>query len=336
MEKFDLTTSEINRQNILNNRYALEEIQKVTGIEGFLFEEQYRIQTDQVALFFEIDTRTIKRYLRRYENELKHNGYEILKDGRLEKFKELHGKKLNIKSQTPQLGVFNIKSFLNLSMLLIESERARVLRSTILDIVIDTINQKTGGNVKFINQRDKDFVIQYFKGEFYKKEFTEALEKHVNLGLIKYPIYLDKIYHCIFKEQAQEFRQLLKLSEVDDERKAMYAEILLLISSFEFGLAKEIEKKSIELQRKLEYNEVDNIFNLFVKQPLLIPLIEDARTKMATRDYAFNRAYHEQLNHYITTLPTDDFEKFIGEKSKSLEEWLDLTKDVFKRLKERK
>jgi hypothetical protein len=336
MDKFDLTKSEINRQNILNNKYALTEIQKATGINGFLFENQYRMLTEQVALFFEIDTRTIKRYLKKYEFELKNNGYEILKDNRLEKFKKLYGQKLNIKTKTPQLGVFNFKSFLNLSMLLIESEKARILRSAILDIVIDTINQKTGGNVKYINQRDKDFVIQYFKGEFYKREFIDALEKHVNLGLIKYPIYLDKIYDCIFKEQAQEFRQILKLSDDTDERKAMYAEILLLISSFEFGLAKEIEKKSNEKLRKLEYNEVDILFNQFINQPLLFPLIEDARIKMATRDYAFNRAYHEQLKKYITSLPTDDFERFIGEKSKSLEEWLELTKDVFKRLKERK
>jgi hypothetical protein len=334
-KKFDLTTSDINRQNILNNKYALEEIQKATGIDGFLFKNQYRILTEQVAQFFEIDTRTIKRYLKKYDKELNENGYEILKDETLEDFKDLYGQKLNIKPKTPQLGVFNFKSFLNLSMLLVESEKARTLRSAILDIVIDTINQKTGGNVKYINQRDKDFVIQYFKGEFYKREFIDALEKHVNLSLIKYPIYVDKIYYSIFKEQAQEYRQILNLSEDTDEQKAMYAEILLLISSFEYGLAKEIEKNSKEKQRKLEYNEVDDIFTHFLSQPFLIPLIEDARTKMASKDYALKGVFHLKLEEYVTSLPADDFEKFIGENSKSLEEWLDITKDVFKRLKER-
>ena len=336
MDKLNLTTSDINRQNILNNKYALDEIQKATGIEGLVFENQYKMLTEQVAQFFEIDTRTIKRYLKKYDKELNNNGYEILKDERLKRFKELYGQKLKIKVKTPQLGIFNFKSFLNLSMLLVESEKARTLRSAILDIVIDTINQKTGGNVKYISQRDKDFVIQYFKGEFYKRDFIDALENYVKLGLVKYPIYIDKIYYSIFKEKAQEFRQILNLSVEGDERKAMYAEILLLISSFEFGLAKEIEKSSKEKQRKLEYNEVDNIFKQFINQPLLVPLIEDARTKMASRDYAFKGAFHNRLEKYITSLPTDDFERFIGEKSKTLEEWLDLTKDVFKRLKERK
>lgn len=34
----DLTTSEIARQNILNNKYALQEIQNAVGLRGVLFE----------------------------------------------------------------------------------------------------------------------------------------------------------------------------------------------------------------------------------------------------------------------------------------------------------
>jgi len=35
-------------------------------------------------------------------------------------------------------------------------------RSTILNIVIDTINQRTGGGTKYINQRNKNFILAYF------------------------------------------------------------------------------------------------------------------------------------------------------------------------------
>ena len=48
---------------------------------------------------------------------------------------------------------------MNLAMLITESERARLLRQIILDIVIDTINQRTGGGTKYINQRDEDFLL---------------------------------------------------------------------------------------------------------------------------------------------------------------------------------
>jgi hypothetical protein len=70
-------------------------------------------------------------------------------------------------------------------MLLTESERARVLRQTILDIVIDTINQRTGGSTKYINQRDEDFILTYFQEENYCKEFTNALRDYVDMGNFK-------------------------------------------------------------------------------------------------------------------------------------------------------
>lgn len=55
-------------------------------------------------------------------------------------------------------------------MLLTNSDKAKVLRSAILDIVIDTINKRTGGNTKFINQRDEDFVGNLLRGEDYKRK----------------------------------------------------------------------------------------------------------------------------------------------------------------------
>ena len=56
---------------------------------------------------------------------------------------------------------------------------------------------------------------------------------------------------------------------------------------------------------------------------------------MASRDLAFRDALHLQLKEYITPLKAEDFERFLGEKSKELAERLEETKDVFKRLKER-
>lgn len=43
-------------------------------------------------------------------------------------------------------------------MLLAESEKAKALRSAILDIVIATINEKTGGGTKYINRRDVNYI----------------------------------------------------------------------------------------------------------------------------------------------------------------------------------
>jgi hypothetical protein len=93
---------------------------------------------------------------------------------------------VNIK--VPQLGVFDFRAFLNLGMLITESERARLLRQMVLDIVIDTINQRTGGGTKYINQRDEDFLLSAFQEENYRTEFTDALKNYVDMGNFKYPL----------------------------------------------------------------------------------------------------------------------------------------------------
>ena len=56
-----------------------------------------------------------------------------------------------------------------------------MLRQTILDIVIDKINQRTGGSTKYINQRDEDFILAYFQEENDRKEFTNALRDYVDM-----------------------------------------------------------------------------------------------------------------------------------------------------------
>jgi len=48
----DLTSSQVARQNILNNKYALEEIQKAVGIKGVLFKNEYKFVKKQLASFF--------------------------------------------------------------------------------------------------------------------------------------------------------------------------------------------------------------------------------------------------------------------------------------------
>ena len=48
----------------------------------------------------------------------------------------------NISNRTPQIAIFDFKAFLNMAMLLAESENAKVLRQIMLDIVIDFVNQR--------------------------------------------------------------------------------------------------------------------------------------------------------------------------------------------------
>jgi hypothetical protein len=65
------------------------------------------------------------------------------------------------------------------------------------------------------------------------------------------------------------------------------------------------------------------------------PLIDRARNKMVIRDIAFRAALHSQLSSYTTPLQRDEFERFLGAKSKELDERLADAMDVMRRLKER-
>lgn len=138
----DLTTSNIDRQNILNNRFAVEKVQSQIGVTGMLFNGEYLFTKQMVADFYEVDTSTIDRYLSSYGEELKHNGYILCKGKSLKEFKLQFAHLINEASKTTQLGLFNFRAFLNIGMLLTESDKAKQVRSIMLDLVISTINEK--------------------------------------------------------------------------------------------------------------------------------------------------------------------------------------------------
>lgn len=334
----DLTMSAIDRQNILNNKIALNTIQEYIGVSGMYFNGEYRFTKLQVCDFYGVDISTVERYLSSNEEELKHNGYINLKGKLLKDFKEEFGWMLQEGMKAPQLGVFNFRAFLNLGMLLTESEKAKALRSVILDIVIDILNQKVGGSTKYINQRDEDFLIAIMREPIYRKEFTSALNSYLEMGNYKYSVYTDAIYEAIFHENSKEYKQILQLEEKENPRDTMYSEVLKLIASFEIGIADEMKKEYERLNRKLQPKELDILIGNFSKNRFWIPQLEDVRTKMACRDYGFRSIIHERLKPYISSLNSEDYNRFLGEKSKDLIDRVVEDEDlleIFKRLKER-
>ena len=82
-----MTVSAVDRQNILNNPYALQEIEKAAHIEGIPFEGDTIVLKEQVAAFFEVTPRIIDNYLEKYDREPRQNGYEILRGNRLKELK---------------------------------------------------------------------------------------------------------------------------------------------------------------------------------------------------------------------------------------------------------
>ena len=333
----DLTNSDIHRQNILNNPYALEKIEVHFAFSGKQFEGQTVFTKADLASLLEVDERTIERCVAQYGDELGKNGYQVIRGKSLKNIRLSNVSDMNVGDKAPSLGVFNFRALLNIAMLLTESERAKEIRSRILDIVMDVVAEKSGGHTRFINQRDQDFLPAAYQEFSYRKSFTSALSQYVDAGRFKYANYTNKIYQIIFRENAADYRQVLKLGKNEQVRESMYAEVLNLIASFENGIANLIEQKAQQLGRKLSSSETDELFVQAETNPFLQPFIHDARTRMASRDLCFRDALHEKLQSYIQAVPKADFEKFLGETSKALEERLkdEKTLAVFKRLKDR-
>lgn len=342
----NLTKSDIHRRNILNNKYALLEIEKEIAFPGIPFESTLKYTKKQIADFYKIDNRTIERYIEQFEHELSENGYEVISGKRLKDFKEVITKyyyddvtdiDVGDIARAPKLGIFDFRTFLNIGMLLAESERAKQLRALILDIVIDTLNAKIGGVTKYVNQREDEFLPSAIREFNYRQAFTDALDNFIVDNKWKFAQFTDAVYKTIFHENAKEYKQILKLKASDSARDTMYSEVLDLIAAYENGFADYLKRKYETVNRKLTLPEAINLFSEFESnnQAMLKPLLEKARTLMASRDMAFRDALHEKLKNYVTHLTAQEFDKFLGEKSMALEERLKNNIDVFKRLKNR-
>lgn len=332
----DLTISNIERQNVLNNHYAIEHIKDSLGIVGMEFEGEFRFTKKMVADYYEVDISTIDRCLTTYSDELKHNGYVLCRGKHLKDFKLQFAHLINEASKTTQLGLFNFRAFLNVGMLLTESEKAKQVRSLILDIVIATINEKVGGGTKYINRRDANYLPTALKEVNYRKQLTSALRAYVDGHETNmYSQITNAIYKAVFRENAKEYREILRLDSKDNVRHTLYAEVLLVIASFENGVGAAIrEEYKKRGNRKLSVSEVEYLITQLADSPMQKPYIDDARTKMASRDLSFREAYHGNIEEYLRAVTPEEYERFIGDKSLDIDQLLDENTDVLKRLKQ--
>ena len=330
----DLTTSEISRQNILNNPVALPRIREALEIKPLEYKGMLYITKQMAADFYEVDLRTIENCLSANEDELRKNGYSVWKGNSLKEFKLHFAPEIDFGSKITQLGLFDFRSFLNIGMLLTTSEKAKQVRSLILDIVISVINEKTGGGTKYINRRDRNYVISAVQEENYHKKLTDAIRDYVDgHKTFKYSTIIDMIYKAVFCEKAKEYKKLLDLSEKDNLRRTLYSEVLVSVSAFENHVAETIKAKAKETG-PVTVEEVGQFIKELSAMPFVKPILEDARTKMASRDFALRDVYHNNIAEYLKAVSPEEYEKFIGSQSVDFDHLLDENKAVLDRLKQ--
>lgn len=64
---YDLTDSPIARQNVLNNPYALAQLETHLGLVSIRYDDELVFTRAQVASLLDIDIRTIERYVANHE-----------------------------------------------------------------------------------------------------------------------------------------------------------------------------------------------------------------------------------------------------------------------------
>jgi hypothetical protein len=132
----DLTESIVSRRNVLNNDYAVYEIQKQLKIDGIIYDDEIIFTKEQLANYFEVDVRTIERYMESNKQELENSGYRILRGEALKSLKKqiisMSDPDISVGTKVNILEVFSFRAFLNIAMIISESEKAKVIRSVIL------------------------------------------------------------------------------------------------------------------------------------------------------------------------------------------------------------
>ncbi|MDR2063884.1 MAG: ORF6N domain-containing protein [Candidatus Nomurabacteria bacterium] len=323
------------RISVLNNNFAVDQVREGLPVGVTLFNGEYLLTTRQVADFYEVEERTIRRLVEDNRKEIESNGYRNLKGDELKAFR-IFGKDKNVLTKKATIvSVFTFKAFLNAGMLLKGSAKAQQVRQLLLDTAISVINERAGGSTKYINQRDENFLPALFQNENYNEKFRQALAGCVAMGQGKFPKFNNLIYKTVFKESARKYKEILDLGKKDRSRDTMYSEVLNAISSVENGVATLIRQEYDKKGGKLSKAETEALFRGLDDNPFLKPQIEDARAKMASFDKEFRRKNHISIAEYISPLNQEAYERFLGKKSKELSARISENLEEFKRLKDK-
>ena len=279
-----------------------------------------------------------------------------------------------------ELEIFTFKAWLNMAMLLPEGEKTRFVRSRVLNIVIDIAAEKEGCRVKHIDRQIQYELLEVYREyNACTQEFKNATQQYLKLDRTstlypygkprisqydRFALYYDNIYQLVFGNIYGSVKQTLILhwdskkknwTKPDRERsfsciptgskllKAIYHEIYRAMNSIEQGIAKKLEFISTTEDRKLEIKELNKIVSSLEQDAEFIPLIQEARTKLAIAKSleANPKSYQDVINDRFKThneaIIMTNLDEFIQSKNQSLKEKLSMpdTLAVFQRLSDR-
>ncbi len=143
-------------------------------------------------MFFAVIVQPVATYLEQNTEELSQNGNEFLNCNLLQELKlAIQGlddpeTDFGIIQKTARLGVRDFRPLQNLAMLMRESERVGLLQKAMLDIVIDTINRRTGGVLSTSTRRMRTSCSQrstQFLGTTDERSRTTPKQKNRGISI---------------------------------------------------------------------------------------------------------------------------------------------------------
>jgi len=124
-DELALIESQTLRSQYLDRVEVLDEVAPLPEYYG-----THYVTTELVAEYFDVGLETVKSVVKDHRAELASNGYTVLRGADLKRFKEETG----LESTSSSLALYAPRTVLNLAMLLRDSDRAREVRSMILDL----------------------------------------------------------------------------------------------------------------------------------------------------------------------------------------------------------
>lgn len=75
------------------------------------------------------------------------------------------------------------------------------MRALMLDIVIAVVNERTGGGTKYINRRDRNYIVSAVSEGNYHQKLTDAIRDYVDgHKTYKYSTIMDMIYKATISQ----------------------------------------------------------------------------------------------------------------------------------------
>ena len=379
----NLTNSPRDRQKILNNPVLLHKIEQHLNLDKHFrkipLNNCHVVPKQFTQRLFDVSTSILNKCIATHEQELEASGYISIKDKQLEEFLSLCDVDL-IREITDYkisdyrdvrldvLEFFPFKAWLNMAMLLSESEPAKFIRSRTLDIVIDTVAEKERNHVRYINWSIEHEILDISsQAIIYSESFFIATKKYLNLDHIernpiskidkfcRFGCHYHEIYKLVFGDEYRHCRDDIanntsshSLERFEGEREArfnqpikgyrlctgLYFEIRKAIFSLEKETAKEIQLLSEQTGRRITIKELDGIVANLEDNSNCKSIAKEAKLKISIINYLYaseekiNKALNKKIKLHNEIRFKTELNDFIAVKTQSLKEKLSASKTM--------